>query len=55
MTMAVTWNNTLNSYVTTQYYGADKMNGANRYIGGKQDNGTWYSPDGEDASAASTI
>ena len=35
--------NTLN---TTQFYAADKMPGADRYIGGSQDNGTWMSPDG---------
>ena len=45
-----TWTNTLNSYVTTQYYGADKMNGADRYIGGMQDNGTWFSPEGANAA-----
>lgn len=29
---------------TTQFYGVDKMNGANRYVGGTQDNGSWQSP-----------
>ena len=29
---------------TSQFYGMDKMNGARRYIGGTQDNGTWVSP-----------
>ena len=33
-----------NGYNTTQFYGVDKMNGANRYIGGMQDNGSWLSP-----------
>ncbi len=30
-------------YNVTQFYGLDKMNGASRYIGGTQDNGTWVS------------
>ena len=38
-----TWSKTLNGYNTTQFYGADKMRGASRYIGGMQDNGTWLS------------
>ena len=33
-----------NGYNTTQFYGVDKMNGADRYIGGTQDNGSWLSP-----------
>jgi len=47
------WRNTLNGYNTTQFYGVDKKNGANEFIGGMQDNGTWRSPAGEDASASS--
>lgn len=35
----------LNGYNTTQFYGVDKMNGADRFIGGTQDNGSWISPD----------
>ncbi|MBT8229739.1 MAG: T9SS type A sorting domain-containing protein, partial [Bacteroidia bacterium] len=35
---------TINGLNTSQFYGVDKMNGANRYIGGTQDNGTWISP-----------
>ena len=35
---------TLKGYNTSQFYGLDKMNGADRYIGGTQDNGTWLSP-----------
>ncbi len=31
-------------YNTTQFYGVDKKPGANQYIGGTQDNGTWLSP-----------
>ena len=30
-------------YVTTQFYGADKKPGEDKYIGGTQDNGTWVS------------
>lgn len=29
---------------TAQFYGVDKMNGADRYVGGTQDNGSWTSP-----------
>ncbi len=29
---------------TAQFYGVDKMNGANRFVGGTQDNGSWVSP-----------
>ncbi len=39
-----TFTNTKNGYNTTQFYGVDKMNGANKYIGGTQDNGSWFSP-----------
>jgi photosystem II stability/assembly factor-like uncharacterized protein len=48
-----TWLNTLNGYNTTQFYGVDKKPGADEYIGGMQDNGTWQSPVGENATAAS--
>jgi photosystem II stability/assembly factor-like uncharacterized protein len=37
-------------YNTSQFYGVDKMNGGNRYIGGTQDNGTWISPMDPDAT-----
>ncbi|WKV11865.1 T9SS type A sorting domain-containing protein [Marivirga harenae] len=30
-------------YITTQFYGADKKPGEEKYIGGMQDNGTWVS------------
>ncbi len=56
----ITWggnaaNNNLSNggYNTTQFYGVDKKPGANEYIGGMQDNGTWISPKGQDASAIS--
>ncbi len=42
---------TLKGLNTTQFYGADKMNGADRYIGGTQDNGSWLSPEDADANS----
>lgn len=39
-------------YVTTQFYGAEKMPGAERFFGGSQDNGTWHSPPGQKATEA---
>lgn len=36
-------NQITNGYVTTQFYGADKKPGEDKYIGGTQDNGTWVS------------
>jgi photosystem II stability/assembly factor-like uncharacterized protein len=41
------------NYVTTQFYGVAKKPNANEYIGGMQDNSTWRSPTGEDATANS--
>ncbi len=40
-----------NGYNTSQFYGIDKKPGANEYIGGMQDNGTWRSPSGREATA----
>lgn len=34
---------TLDGFNTSQFYGVDKKNGEDRYIGGTQDNGSWYS------------
>ncbi len=46
-----TWREALSGgYNTTQFYGIDKKPGANEYIGGTQDNGTWLSPKGTPAS-----
>ncbi len=42
-----------NNYITTQFYGAAKNPNADEYFGGMQDNGTWQSPKGEDASSSS--
>ncbi|WP_282125323.1 T9SS type A sorting domain-containing protein [Marinifilum flexuosum] len=41
-----------NNYITTQFYGVAKNPKANEYIGGMQDNGTWQSKSGEDASSS---
>ncbi|MFK7980383.1 MAG: T9SS type A sorting domain-containing protein, partial [Saprospiraceae bacterium] len=40
---SITYPTTL-GYNTSQFYGVDKMNGEDRYIGGTQDNGSWVSP-----------
>lgn len=45
------WTYAGDGYNTTQFYGADKKPGASEYIGGTQDNGSWRSPAGEEASA----
>ncbi len=39
-------------YNTSQFYGADKKPGASEYFGGMQDNGTWQSEAGIEATAA---
>ena len=36
---------------TAQFYGADKANGIDRYVGGMQDNGSWHSPVDADANS----
>ncbi|MGK7389049.1 MAG: T9SS type A sorting domain-containing protein [Candidatus Cyclobacteriaceae bacterium M2_1C_046] len=36
-------------YITSQFYGADKSPIEERYLGGMQDNGTWFSPDNTSA------
>jgi len=48
-----TWKQITDGYVTTQFYGADKNPEANEYVGGMQDNGTWISPEGNDAIVTS--
>jgi len=47
----VTFEQKPNNYITTQFYGVAKNPKANEYIGGMQDNGTWQSKTGEDASS----
>lgn len=49
----VTFNQLPNNYITTQFYGVAKKPGADEYIGGMQDNGTWRSKADEVASASS--
>jgi len=41
-------NPTMKGLNVSQFYGADKMNGGNRYVGGTQDNGSWFSPENPD-------
>ena len=45
------WSMVGNTYNTGQFYGADKKPGEDVYWGGMQDNGTWLSPSGADASS----
>jgi photosystem II stability/assembly factor-like uncharacterized protein len=47
------WEQLDNGYITTQFYGVAKKPGANEYIGGMQDNGTWQSPMNEEATSQS--
>jgi photosystem II stability/assembly factor-like uncharacterized protein len=47
------WEQLDNGYITTQFYGVAKKPGANEYIGGMQDNGTWQSPMNEAATGQS--
>jgi photosystem II stability/assembly factor-like uncharacterized protein len=46
-----TWRQIKKGYITTQFYGVAKKTGAQVYIGGMQDNGTWLSPGNETASS----
>ncbi|MCG8605797.1 hypothetical protein MJD09_12470, partial [bacterium] len=48
----LTFQQRLNGYNTTQFYGVDKKNGAHQYIGGMQDNSTWMSPSGNPDAAS---
>ena len=47
-----TWVKTLTGFNTSQPYSADKRAGADQFITGLQDNGTWVSPTGSIASSA---
>lgn len=47
------WEQIKSGYITTQFYGVAKKPGAQEYIGGMQDNGTWQSPLNEEASSIS--
>lgn len=42
---------TTDGYNVSTFYGVDKMNGADRYVGGTQDNGSWTSPENPDAAS----
>ncbi len=46
------WTFAGNGYNTNQFYGADKKPGADEYVGGMQDNGSWRTPKGEVSSAS---
>jgi len=48
-----TWAQLTNGMISTQFYGVDKKTGAQEYIGGMQDNGTWQSPIGKVAASTS--
>ncbi len=43
-----------NNYITTQFYGVTKNPEANEYFGGMQDNGSWQSRSGADATGTSS-
>ena len=45
-----TWT-TVDGYNVSTFYGVDKMNGSDRYVGGTQDNGSWVSPEDPDAAS----
>ncbi len=42
---------TLDGYNVSTFYGVDKMNEEDRYVGGTQDNGSWLSPSDPDATS----
>ena len=42
---------TVNGYNVSTFYGVDKMNGGDRYVGGTQDNGSWVSPEDPDEAS----
>lgn len=50
----ITFSQISSGFVTSQFYGVDKMNGADRYVGGTQDNGSWVSPVNPDAGTGWT-
>lgn len=51
-TSAGDWTKVGNGYNTSQFYGADKKPGAQEYLGGMQDNSTYFTPAGTVSSAA---
>ncbi|MCB0713730.1 MAG: hypothetical protein KDD67_15495 [Ignavibacteriae bacterium] len=44
----VTWRQSAGGMQTSQFYGVDKKPGENAYIGGMQDNNSWFSPTNPD-------
>jgi photosystem II stability/assembly factor-like uncharacterized protein len=49
----LSWEQIKKGYINTQFYGVAKKPGAQVYIGGMQDNGTWQSPDGLNSNSSS--
>ncbi len=49
------WKKVGNGYNTSQFYGVDKKPGAQEYIGGMQDNSTYYTPNGTISSSATSF
>jgi len=45
------WTMVGNGFNTSQFYGADKRPDADQYLGGMQDNSTYFSPEGTNASS----
>ncbi len=45
------WKAAGNGYNTSQFYGADKKPGSQQYLGGMQDNATYFTPNGSVGSA----
>jgi photosystem II stability/assembly factor-like uncharacterized protein len=45
------WTKVGNGYNTSQFYGADKKPGAQEYLGGMQDNSTYFTPSGTVSSS----
>lgn len=46
------WKKVGNGYNTSQFYGVDKKPGAQEYLGGMQDNSTYFTPSGTVSSAS---
>lgn len=49
------WKKVGNGYNTSQFYGADKRPGAQEYLGGMQDNSTYYTPTGTISTATTNF
>ncbi|NOG46617.1 MAG: T9SS type A sorting domain-containing protein [Calditrichaeota bacterium] len=49
------YSHTENGYNTSQFYGVDKKNGSNEYVGGMQDNNSYVSPVNPNSSSVWTV